>query len=193
MQFPLLHPQTLKQLWAWSWRLGLTEGSSRTGRVAQGQPLPLSEPPLLFCGHRSMGGSEEAAPLVKVSSCGHRGEIEWGCRMTGRGLVGGRGHRDGRNYSGPRSPHTHAPQGSDGKRSSCLPGKDVSCAARTNPPSATASPSQKPPLLGHLGTEAYTPHLAPSAPLNHPVPPTSVSYCPGKSQNTQMAQAWDSQ
>lgn len=114
-----------------------------------------------------------------------------GVQNNWQGPGRGRGDRDSRNYSGLFSPHTHAPQGSDGKRPSCLPGKDVSCAARLNPPSATANPSQKPPLLGHLGAKPHTPHLAHTAPLNHPsflLSPALVSCCPNKSQNTQTSQ-----
>lgn len=111
----------------------------------------------------------------------------WGCRTTRRG----RGDRDGRNYSGHFSSRTHAPQGSDSKRLSCLPGKDVSCTVRLNPPSATASPSQKPPLLGRRGAKPHTPHLACTALHNHPsflLSPALVSCCPNKSQNTQTSQ-----
>lgn len=152
----------------------------------QGLSLPLSEPLLPFCGHRTPGGSEEAASLAKVPSCVHWGG-NWGCRTTRRG----RGDRDGRNYSGHFSSRTHAPQGSDSKRLSCLPGKDVSCTVRLNPPSATASPSQKPPLLGRRGAKPHTPHLACTALHNHPsflLSPALVSCCPNKSQNTQTSQ-----
>lgn len=145
----------------------VNRGSPLWGGVAQGQLLPVSEPLFPFCSS-TLGGSEEAAWLGRAPSCGHGGG---GCGRAGRGRAGGRGVD--RNYSGLPSSRTQAPEAPTANDHPVCQAKvfPVPPAARLNLPTPPASPSQKPPLLGHLGSERRTPCLAPAAPLTHPIPP----------------------
>lgn len=96
-----------------------------------------------------MGGSEEAS----------EGSQLWalGVSVAAERLSGGRGEREGRNYSGPLAPCDHAPRGSDGKRPSCLPSKDVSCAGRSLAEPAWCPPQAFPRSLCSSATLGQSP------------------------------------
>lgn len=166
---PLLLPPPLDP--AGTLGLKLEAGLIRGHRSGVGSRRASCSPSRSLCSPsaaRTLGGSEEAAWLGRAPSCGHGGR---GCGRAGRGRAGGRGVD--RNYSGLPSSRTQAPEAPTANDHPVCQAKvfPVPPAARLNLPTTPASPSQKPPLLGHLGSERRTPCLAPAAPLTHPIPP----------------------
>lgn len=145
-----------------------------------------------FCKLRPMEGSEDDASLVKFPGYGHWGGV-MGVQEGWRGPGREQGQRKGRIYSGPLSLPAPMHPCSDGKRPSCLPGKDVSCAGRSQAEPAWCPPQALPRSLCFAATltKPRTACLAPAAPLNRSIPPASVPLCPNQSQNTQTSRGWD--
>lgn len=119
-----------------------------------------------FCKLRPMEGSEDDASLVKFPGYGHWGGV-MGVQKGWRGPGREQGQRKGRIYSGPLSLPAPMHPCSDGKRPSCLPGKDVSCAGRSQAEPAWCPPQALPRSLCFAAT------LGPS-----PAQPAWLPLCP---------------
>lgn len=143
---------------------------------SRGQPLPLPES--LLC--------------LSVGSGPWEAQRKWpcfrGCGMAGRSLAWGRGQKENRNYSGPFSPSPTAPRGSDGKRPSCLHGKDVSCAGlgQAEPP-PTPGAHHKP--FPAVSAPQSPRDRAPPRAFNCPHPSSLGSRRPNQESKHQTSQA----
>lgn len=122
-----------------------------------------------FCTLMLMGGSEDNASLMKVPGYGHWGGV-MGVQKGWRGARQKAGAGEGQElFWAPLPPRTMHPS-SDGKRPSCLPGKDVSCAGRSQAEPAGCPPQALPRSLCFAATLGPSP----AQPTRLPLHPSTV-------------------
>ena len=143
MQGLLPRPQTLKEPWAWSWKQGLAGPAT--------SPLSACFP------------SAGSGPLQEAQRTQPRGGSFPAVGTGGTGVrTAGRGRGKAGTILGPSPPAPMHP-GSDGKRPSCLPGKDVSCAGCSQAEPARCPPQALPRSLCFLATLERAPDTPPGS------------------------------